>query len=452
MKKLLIFIALIAQMVLFSTCDKELNRSKFPTVTTATPAIENGKIMVGGEVTDDGGSEITDKGVCVKDLNAHFYTSWENERLDLDWCMESFSAGPGKGVFSLETSLPEGEYKVRAYAVNKKGVAYGEIVTFTQGSLPSFRAFTVSGISPTSATATAIVQGTDISERGFCWSTSSNPTVNDHFIKVGSGQGDYSSNLTNLQPNTQYYVRAYAKNTYGVCYSNEVNFVTYQACPSTVNDYEGNTYNVVAIGSQCWMKENLKTAHFNNGTSIPLVQDSTAWSNRTAPAYCYYDKSSYGNLYNFYAVATGNLCPSGWHVPSYNEVFTTLYNALDASNVGGKMKVTGTTYWMSPNTGATNSSGFSARGGGYRPNGYGFDDIRKSAVFWTTSTYNSDFTYDFMMSYDAGELYRYGSSSYDYSISKKSGLSVRCVKNNSKDTYEDSNIPATPAKSREARH
>ena len=122
------------------------------------------------------------------------------------------------------------------------------------------------------------------------------------------------------------------------------------------------------------------------------------------------------------------------------------------SNVGGKMKVTGTTYWMSPNTGATNSSGFSARGGGYRPNGYGFDDIRKSAVFWTTSTYNSDFTYDFMMSYDAGELYRYGSSSYDYSISKKSGLSVRCVKNNSKDTYEDSNIPATPAKSREARH
>lgn len=441
----MIFIAIIAQMILFSACDKELNRSKFPTVTTATPAIENGKMTVGGNVTNDGGSEITDKGVCIGRMDV-------SGRLSLGSCTKKLSAGSGKGAFSLETGLPDGYYKARAYAVNKTGVSYGDIVPFTQGGQPTFSGFTVSNVSQNSAKATATVHGT-VTERGFCWGSSPNPTINNHSIKVGSGEGMYTGNLTNMYANTHYYARAWAKNEYGVSYSNEVNFVTSQAvsCPSTVNDYDGNTYDVVQIGSQCWMKENLKTTHFNNGTVIAQVQDSTTWANRTTAAYCFYNKPNYGNLYNFYAVSSGVLCPSGWHVPTYDEVFTTLYNALDASNVGGKMKVTGTTYWMSPNTGATNSSGFSARGGGYRPNGYNFTDIREVAVFWTTGTYNSDFAYDFMMSYDAGDLYRYGSSSYDYSINKKSGLSVRCVKNSSKGADEDNNTSTAPAPSREAK-
>lgn len=442
----------MAQVVLFCTCDKEINHSKLPTVTTTFPTLEDGKLFGGGAITDNGGSNITDKGICI----AGRYNI--SDPFDLDHCYTSINAGSGDEAFAVDlTSLYNefdvyhGEvFKIRAYATNKTGTAYGEVLSV---SLTGFGTLYVFDIGQNSAIASVdLTSRNDIQECGFCWSTSSNPSINNSSIIASWVSNHYRATLTGLEPNTRYYVKAYVKDNYGISYSSEVNFVTYQACPSTVNDYDGNTYNVVAIGSQCWMKENLRTKHLNNGTAITLVQDSTAWSNRTAPAYCYYDKSSYGNLYNFYAVATGNLCPSGWHVPSYNEVFTTLYNALDASNVGGKMKVTGTTYWMSPNTGATNSSGFSARGGGYRPNGYGFDDIRKSAVFWTTSTYNSDFTYDFMMSYDAGELYRYGSSSYDYSISKKSGLSVRCVKNNSKDTYEDSNIPATPAKSREARH
>ena len=435
----------MAQVVLFCTCDKEINHSKFPTVTTSLQATEDGKILPGGEVSDDGGSEITDKGICLWDDNIE-------GRLDLDNCQRIFSAGPGKGSFTIEEADFGGRFSIRAYAVNKKGVAYGEIIS--SSNTIRFAYLYVHYISQNSAQLDSKVYGST-GERGFCWSTSPNPTLNNNHVKEGSGEGTFSTNLTDLQPNTRYYVRAYAKDEYGICHlSEEINFVTYQACPSSVQDYDGNTYGVVSIGSQCWMKENLRTTHLNNGTAITLVQDSTAWANRTTGAYCYYNKTNYGNLYNYYAVAYGNLCPSGWHVPSYDEVFTTLYYALDASNVGGKMKVTGTTYWMSPNTGATNSTGFSARGGGYRPRGYGFSDIRKSAVFWTTTTYssNSDYAYDFMMSYDAGELYRYGSSSYDYSIDKKSGLSVRCVKNSSKGSNESNVVdPVLSAPSKEAR-
>ncbi|MBR4647866.1 MAG: fibrobacter succinogenes major paralogous domain-containing protein [Bacteroidales bacterium] len=443
MKKILIFIALMAQVVLFCTCDKEINHSKLPTVTTATPVIEDGKLIGGGEVTDDGGSNITDKGVIVR------YDYHGSEVFDLDHCYTSINAGTGKGAFTCDiTDMYERYFVIRAYATNKTGTAYGEVISV---SLTGFGTPSIFSITQNSAIASVTVNG-NIQECGFCWSTSSNPSINNSSSVATWVNDHYRTTLTGLQPNTRYYVKAYVKDNYGISYSSEVNFVTSQACPASVQDYDGNTYGVVSIGSQCWMKENLRTTHLNNGTAITLVQDSTAWSNRTTGAYCYYNKTNYGHLYNYYAVAYGNLCPSGWHVPSYDEVFTTLYNALDASNVGGKMKVTGTTYWMSPNTGATNSSGFSARGGGYRPRGYGFRDIRKSAVFWTTTTYSSDYAYDFMMSYDAGELYRYGSSAYDYSIDKKSGLSVRCVKNSSKDSNESNVVvPAAPAPSKEAR-
>ena len=442
----------MAQMVLFSTCDKEINHSKLPTVTTTFPTLEDGKLFGGGEITDNGGSNITDKGICVADR----YNI--SEPIDLDHCYTSINAGSGDEAFTVDlTSLYNDfdvyygdQFKIRAYATNKTGTAYGEVISV---SLTGFGTPSVFSISQNSAIASVTVNG-NFQECGFCWSTSSNPSINNSSVVASKVNDHYRAYLTELQPSTRYYVKAYVKDNYGISYSSEVNFVTSQACPTSVQDYDGNTYGVVSIGSQCWMKENLRTTHLNNGTAITLVQDSTAWANRTTGAYCYYNKTNYGNLYNYYAVAYGNLCPSGWHVPSYDEVFTTLYNALDASNVGGKMKVTGTTYWMSPNTGATNSSGFSARGGGYRPRGYGFRDIRKSAVFWTTTTYssNSDYAYDFMMSYDAGELYRYGSSSYDYSIDKKSGLSVRCVKNSSKGSNESNVVdPVLSAPSKEAR-
>lgn len=132
-----------------------------------------------------------------------------------------------------------------------------------------------------------------------------------------------------------------------------------------IADADGNTYKIIKIGDQVWTAENLRTTRYNDGTEIPLVTDYTAWTNLTTPAYAWTNndignKSVYGALYNWFAVKTCKLCPSGWHVPTDAE-WTILENHLGGISVaGGKMKETGTEHWFAPNTDATNESGFTA--------------------------------------------------------------------------------------------
>jgi uncharacterized protein (TIGR02145 family) len=138
----------------------------------------------------------------------------------------------------------------------------------------------------------------------------------------------------------------------------------------TVTDIDGNAYNIVTIGGQAWMKENLKVTKYKDGTTIPLVTATGAWVALTTPGYSFYNNSVtggvYGALYNWYTVNTGKLCPTGWHVPSTTE-WTTLETFLGGASVaGGKLKETGTSKWFSPNTGATNETGFTALPGGAR--------------------------------------------------------------------------------------
>ena len=154
-----------------------------------------------------------------------------------------------------------------------------------------------------------------------------------------------------------------------------------QAAGSGMTDIDGNLYNSVIIGTQEWVKENLNVSRYNDGTIIPQVTDPTAWGNLTTGAWCYYNNDAangliYGKLYNYYAVAgihdtissTPNkvLAPIGFHVPTDTN-WTTLTDYLGGFLVaGGEMKEIGTAHWMSPNTGATNSSGFTGLADGYR--------------------------------------------------------------------------------------
>ncbi len=137
-----------------------------------------------------------------------------------------------------------------------------------------------------------------------------------------------------------------------------------------VNDIDGNSYTAVVIGDQVWMAENLRTTKYNDGTPIPLVTDNNEWKNLTTPAYCWYDndestyKENFGAFYTLYTVQTEKLCPQGWHVPTKEE-WDVLKNYLGLDR-GGKLKEAGTVTWDSPNTGATNESGFTALGGGIR--------------------------------------------------------------------------------------
>jgi uncharacterized protein (TIGR02145 family) len=174
------------------------------------------------------------------------------------------------------------------------------------------------------------------------------------------------------------------------------------------------------------MAENLKTTKYNDGTAIPLVTDDKAWDALTTPAYCWYkndattNKNTYGASYNWYTVGTNKLCPKGWHVPTDAE-WTTLTTYLGGESVaGGKLKETGTTHWESPNTGATNESGFKALAGGDREFGT-FSYIGYSGYFWSATGTNATEARYRNMAY-------YGSKVGSNSIFKKMGYSVRCLR------------------------
>jgi uncharacterized protein (TIGR02145 family) len=161
--------------------------------------------------------------------------------------------------------------------------------------------------------------------------------------------------------------------------------------PVNVADIEGNIYDVIRIGKQLWMKENLKTTKFNNGIVISNVTDSIAWrESYNTPAFCWYNNDSlgfkniYGALYNWNSVSTELLCPTGWHMPSDDE-WKTLMKFLGGQNIaGGKLKETGTLHWSSPNTGATNESGFTALPGGLRDDHHGrFEEPGLKGYWWS---------------------------------------------------------------------
>jgi len=207
------------------------------------------------------------------------------------------------------------------------------------------------------------------------------------------------------------------------------------ACPGTptVTDADGNVYNTVLIGNQCWMKENLKTTKYRNGTSIDYPgADNNAWQNNTTGAYAGYNndiswKDIYGALYNWHAVNNANgLCPTGWHVPTDAE-FTAMTNHLGGTSVaGGKMKSTRTVpdphpRWNSPNTGATNESNWSAFPGGYRSTSGSFDDIGDFGNFWSSTEYSTTTAWYRYLYYNVADVNR------DYSP-KGYGFSVRCLR------------------------
>jgi uncharacterized protein (TIGR02145 family) len=190
--------------------------------------------------------------------------------------------------------------------------------------------------------------------------------------------------------------------------------------------FDGYSYATVQIGDQCWFQENLRSDHYLNGDAIPGNLDDATWGSTTAGAQTYYNDeavnlSAYGRLYNWYAVDDARgLCPSGWHVPSDAE-YTTLIDFLGGESVaGGQMKEAGTAHWNSPNTGATNSSGFTGLPSGLRDYIGGFDNLLNYGYFWSSSPPGGDAWYRVL----------YGSIAFvsrNYSWYPRFGFAVRCV-------------------------
>jgi uncharacterized protein (TIGR02145 family) len=197
--------------------------------------------------------------------------------------------------------------------------------------------------------------------------------------------------------------------------------------PTTVKDIDGNTYNIIQIGDQFWMKENLKVSKFKNGDNITEVTDNVQWSGLSTPALCFYDNDEanedpYGLMYNWYVVKDSRgLCPTGWHVPTVDD-WTELTDFLGGELVaGGKLKESGTSHWQSPNEGATNSSGFTAVPGGRRNTDGSFIQLGTKALFWTSTEFNSE-------SAMRNGIENSGTEIESENGNKKYGFSVRCIK------------------------
>lgn len=396
-----------------------------PTVTTAAvSSFTRTSAITGGNVTNSGGAAVTAKGVCWSTSTGPVATGSHT------------TDGTGTGSFtSTITALsPNTTYYYRAYATNSAGTAYGVENHFTTSpvTVPDVSTSTVTPVGVTTATSGGNVtndNGAQVTERGICYNTTGNPTTSDTKIPNGTGTGTFSVNLTGLTSGTVYYLKAYAINSAGTGYGSQMEFST------SVSDLSGNTYTTILIGTQLWMRTDLKTAKYNDNTDIPNVTDNAEWAALTTPAYSWFDNvpsTVLGMLYNWYAVETGKLCPSGWHVPSDNE-FKTLerYLGMTAAEADGSgwrgtnqgTQLKATTTW-NPNTG-TNTSGFAALGGGYRYGALGtFADFGVVTYWWSSTLHWDDTTKALYRRLDSveGRVFREG-------VSKAGGKYVRCLKN-----------------------
>ncbi len=453
--------------------------SNLPTVTTsAMSGITDNSATCGGNVTSDGGASVTARGVC--------WSTSQNPTVSDSHTTD----GSGTGNFTSNiTGLTAGTtYYVRAYATNSVGTAYGtQGIFMTSADIPSVTTLSVSNETATTAISGGIITsdgGASITARGVCWSTSQNPTVSSNHTTDGSGAGSFTSNITGLTANTTYYVRAYATNSAGTAYGNEVNFTTAdgstlqggQPCPGTptVTDHEGNVYNTVQIGNQCWMRDNLRTTTSpSTGTYlIPAVSTDYTYTGKQALWYnndpATYASMNYGLLYNWNAAvdtfntAYGELsvntsiynavsvtftshrrgiCPAGWHLPS-NAEWTAMTDYVSSQServCGGNTvyiakaladSVGWNSYSGTCNVGndqsANNATGFSAVPAGLHRSSW-FSNAGDDAYFWSSSQYEN-MTWNTTASAYLRHMYGYYAYVGRYYDIKADGYSVRCLR------------------------
>jgi uncharacterized protein (TIGR02145 family) len=446
-KTFLIYQLIIVAHVLFliTDCKKE-EPAAIPLLSTIPVTnVTASTATSGGNITSDGHAAITARGVCWS-ATANPTTS------DL-----KTTDGVGIGQFVSEiTGLTAGlTFHVRAYATNSVGTAYGiDLSSSTLGQAPSSVTQSATNVTVTGATLNGSVNANYLStvvtfEYGLTTGYGSTATAAQSPV-TGITFSIVSADITGLTVGMTYHFRIKAINTLGTTFGNDVTFTT--EASGTVTDVDGNIYNTITIGTQVWMKENLKTTKYNDGTAISNITDNTAWAASTAGAYSDYsntpaNSTTYGRLYNWYTVDNNaatkvvsnggkNVCPTGWHIPSDDE-WTTLTDYLinngygyagSGSNIAKSMAATSgwTTNTTAGSVGndqaSNNRSGFSALPGGSRDYYNGaFVNVVDNGLWWSSTQTLS--TYAF---------YRYIIYANTIIVSnlgyKQSGFSVRCLR------------------------
>ena len=406
-----------------------------------------------GDVTDSGTYAVSARGFC-----------WSTEPNPV-MTGEHLHLGSGAGTFSatLADMQPETTFYVRAYAVNAVGVSYSTPITVTTLT-PTIPTVTTDNVSTYNrCTGTVVDDGhAPVTQRGFVYDTLTNPTLsNGVVIAEGNGLGEFSELLTGLSIGKLYFVRAFATNARGTGYGNQLYFIA-ESDSLTVTDYDGNVYNTVTIGTQIWMKENLKTTHYSDGW--PIECGLSIYSSDVA--YYYYPGGNvsnvemYGLLYNWAAVMNGSsfsesnpsgvqgICPTGWHVPSDAE-WHQLGDYVNSHSIyacGGSSSQTAKALadsigWFSGylynasgccpcvEPSLNNATGFSARqAGSTTTTGVASNDFSGwgGAMFWSTTKSNSGDDPSFAsIPYPNSAVFNWSSG---YGSDKSRGFSVRCVR------------------------
>lgn len=250
--------------------------------------------------------------------------------------------------------------------------------------------------------------------------TAENPTL----AKADHSGTSYDAGT--FEPATKYYWKIVAKDGNNHETPSPVwNFTTAETVEETCTDYDGNTYQTVVIGNQTWMAEDLKSTHYADGTAIPNVVAYNNDENNVA---------TFGRLYTWEDAMNGEaetntnpsnvqgVCPNGYHLPS-NAEWQELITYLGGSDLaGGKLKSTSASHWASPNTGATNESGFNGVGSGYYSDG-NFNYLSYGSVYWTTTLENTSNAYFIALDYNFSQTFN---NTWGVSINKNT---IRCIKN-----------------------
>jgi uncharacterized protein (TIGR02145 family) len=320
--------------------------------------------------------------------------------------------------FNWETSEEDlGSYTIKAEAIDDEQEKASDEITIILGAAP---------VSSFTADQTNITAGESVS---FTDQSTNEPTT--FSWAFGDGSTSTKANPTHTYNSAgSYTVELTVTNDYSSDTETKTDYITVsKKWGDGVTDIDGNSYSSVIIGNQEWITENLKTTTYNDGTSIELVVDNTDWYYNTTGAYCWYDNDkaqyaeTYGALYNWYAVETGNLCPDGWHVPT-DEEWTTLENFLaNNGHEGSEGIALKSNYgWSSGhNSYGTDDYGFTALPGGVRGNSSNYMNVGNTGYWWSATEDSATDAWRLRLFYDDSDIDR------SYS-DKGAGFSVRCLK------------------------
>jgi uncharacterized protein (TIGR02145 family) len=436
--KILLVVGFIASSIItFYSCEKK--SSPVVTISELTDIKPTAATVV-ANVVDEGGTPVTSKGIC---WNTEGNPTIFNHRTSEEGSQQVFQS-------SVTLLSPNTIYYVRAYATNSEGVGYSSQFTLSTPDQPDPPEVAGMLISYTMSTANirgSVIKdgGAKITALGVCWSTNSKPVKSDAHTSDEATDGEFVGRITGIMSNTKYYARAYAVNESGTSYGTVVSFTTLSEYEGKVLDADGNEYIVLSIGSQKWLREDLKTTRYDNGDLIGTpVPWNKVLTGEDSPKYqwpCGADESyvpEYGRVYTWYVTQdVRGICPQGFRVPSDNDwhrlvLFLdpdALLQILESTTAGGKLKEIGLTHWNSSgvygveniNVGAKDEAGFKAIPGGTTANTW-----RTGCNWWTSTWLFGNYSYARGVSFVNTDINR-ADNFWPGSFTNE-GHKIRCVK------------------------